>query len=100
MVVFDLIASDPATDAAHVILEWLRRPRTDGTWRTAIKRRDAVAASRRFRTVAQVEPALALLEAHGYLRAETPSRTSRAGQPTSTTYRIHPSLQEGKPNAH
>lgn len=99
MAVFDLIGADPATEAAQTILAWLRRPKGDGTWRTAIKRRDAVAASRRFRTVAQVEPALALLEAHGYLRAETPTRTGRAGQPASVTYRIHSSLQEGSADA-
>ncbi|WP_141698504.1 DUF3987 domain-containing protein [Streptomyces lushanensis] len=93
LAVFDLIASDPATDAAQTILEWLRRPRTDGTWRTSIKRRDAVAASRRFRTVAQVGPTLTLLESHGYLRADTPARTGRAGQPSSATYHVHPSLQ-------
>ncbi|OII67479.1 hypothetical protein BJP39_00985 [Streptomyces sp. CC77] len=99
LAVFDLIGSDPATEAAQTILEWLRRPKTDGTWRTAIKRRDAVAASRRFRTVAQVEPALALLESHGYLRAETPPRTGRAGHPATTTYRVHPSLREGSTHA-
>jgi replicative DNA helicase len=81
------------------VLDWLRRPRTDGTWRTTIKRRDAVAASRRFRTVAQVEPALALLEAHGYLRTDTPARTGRIGQPATATYRVHPSLQEGGADA-
>jgi replicative DNA helicase len=100
LAVFDLIASDPATDAAHTILDWLRRPKTDGTYRTAVKRRDAVAASRRFRTVAQVEPALALLEAHGYLRADTPPRTGRAGQPASATYTVHPCLREGPEGAH
>ncbi|WP_329066341.1 DUF3987 domain-containing protein [Streptomyces sp. NBC_01429] len=99
LAVFDLIASDPATDAAHTILEWLRRPRTDGTWRTTFKRRDAVAASRRFRTVAQVEPALALLETHGYLRTDTPPRTGRAGHPATATYRVHPSLQEENDDA-
>ncbi|MFI6084591.1 DUF3987 domain-containing protein [Streptomyces sp. NPDC051217] len=99
LAVFDLIASDPATDAAQTILDWLRRPRTNGTWRTAIKRRDAVAASRRFRSVAQVEPALSLLEAHGYLRTDEPHRTGRVGQPASATYRVHPSLQEGSADA-
>ncbi|MFG3495959.1 DUF3987 domain-containing protein [Streptomyces sp. NPDC047928] len=94
LAVFDLIGSDPATEAAQTILDWLRRPKTDGTWRTTIKRRDAVAASRRFRTVAQVEPALALLETHGYLHAETPTRTGRAGQPATATYHVHPSLRE------
>ncbi|WP_327368681.1 DUF3987 domain-containing protein [Streptomyces sp. NBC_01217] len=99
LAVFDLIASDPATDAAQTILGWLRRPKADGTWRTAVKRRDAVAASRRFRTVAQVEPALALLEAHGYLRAEERIRSGRVGQPATTTYRVHPSLQTPEDSA-
>ncbi|WP_405797391.1 DUF3987 domain-containing protein [Streptomyces sp. NBC_01506] len=99
LAVFDLIAADPATEAAQTILDWLRRPRTNGTWRTAIKRRDAVAASRRFRTVAQVEPALTLLEAQGYLRADEPHRTGRVGQPASATYRVHPSLQKGSADA-
>lgn len=99
LAVFDLIGADPATDAAHVVLGWLRRPKTDGTWRTTFRRRDAVAASRRFRTVAQVEPALALLEAHGYLRAEAPARSGRAGGPASATYRVHPSLREGTTDA-
>ncbi|WP_236241690.1 DUF3987 domain-containing protein [Streptomyces sp. CC228A] len=99
LAVFDLIGSDPATEAAQTILKWLRRPKTDGTWRTTIKRRDAVAASRRFRTVAQVEPALALLESHGYLRAETPPRTGRVGHPATATYHVHPSLREDGANA-
>lgn len=55
---------------------------------------NAVVASRRFRTVAQVEPALSLLETHGYLRADTPLRTGRVGQPATVTYHVHPSLQQ------
>ncbi|MFF7713451.1 DUF3987 domain-containing protein [Streptomyces sp. NPDC007988] len=92
LAVFDLIGSDPATEAAQTILDWLRRPKADGTWRTAIKRRDAVAASRRFRTVAQVEPALALLESHGYLRTDEPTKTGQPWRPPTATYRVHPSL--------
>ncbi|MGI5350168.1 DUF3987 domain-containing protein [Streptomyces sp. CA-250714] len=93
LAVFDLIGSDPATEDARTILDWLGRPKTDGTYRRAFKRRDAVAASRRFRTVAQVDPALQLLEAHGYLKAEEPARTGRVGHPSSVTYRVHPGLQ-------
>ncbi|WP_262703809.1 MULTISPECIES: DUF3987 domain-containing protein [Streptomyces] len=92
LAVFDLIGSDPATEDAHTILDWLKRPKTDGTWRATIKRRDAVAASRRFRTVTQVDPALALLEAHGYLRPESGGQTGRRGRVETTTYRVHPSL--------
>lgn len=92
--VFDLIGSDPATADAQTILDWLKRPKNDGTWRTRIKRRDAVAASRRFRTVTQVDPALALLEQHGYLQAEQMTKTGRVGHPSTATYRVHPSLRE------
>lgn len=92
LAVFDLIGSDPATEDARTILDWLARPKTDGTYRRTIKRRDAVAASRRFRTVTQVDPALQLLEAHGYLQGEAAGREGKRGRPESTTYRVHPSL--------
>jgi replicative DNA helicase len=92
LAVFDLIGSDPATEDARTILNWLSRPKTDGTHRRTIKRRDAVAASRRFRTVSQVDPALQLLESHGYLKGEEASRDGKRGRPETTTYRVHPSL--------
>ncbi|MFD0347925.1 DUF3987 domain-containing protein [Kitasatospora aburaviensis] len=81
LAVFDLIAADPATDDAHALLQWLQRPRKDGTHRTHIKAHDAVASSRRFKKVADVEPALQLLEQHGWLRTDQPPPVASAGDP-------------------
>ncbi|MFG3228208.1 YfjI family protein, partial [Kitasatospora sp. NPDC048194] len=92
LAVFDLIAADPATEDAHAILQWLQRPKKDGTHRTHIKAHDAVASSRRFKKVADVEPALTLLEQHGYLRSDQAGPTGQRGRPQAVTYRVHPSI--------
>ncbi|MFF0409902.1 DUF3987 domain-containing protein [Kitasatospora sp. NPDC004745] len=93
LAVFDLIAADPATEDAHAILQWLQRPKKDGAHRTHIKAHDAVASSRRFKKVADVEPALALLEQHGYLRADQHTATGQRGRPQAATYRVHPTIE-------
>ncbi|MBP0452392.1 DUF3987 domain-containing protein [Kitasatospora sp. RG8] len=90
LAVFDLIAADPATDDAHALLQWLQRPKKDGTHRTHIKAHDAVASSRRFKKVADVEPALQLLEQHGWLRSDQPPASGQRGRPQAVTYRVHP----------
>ncbi|MFD7643009.1 DUF3987 domain-containing protein [Kitasatospora sp. NPDC059795] len=92
LAVFDLIAADPATEDAHAILQWLQRPKQDGTHRTHIKAHDAVASSRRFKKVADVEPALHLLEQHGYLRTDQPPADGRRGRQPAVTFRVHPGL--------
>ncbi|GAB7182178.1 hypothetical protein ATKI12_2009 [Kitasatospora sp. Ki12] len=92
LAVFDLIAADPATEDAHAILQWLQRPKQDGTHRTHIKAHDAVASSRRYKKVADVEPALHLLEQHGYLRTDQPPADSRRGRQPAVTFRVHPSI--------
>ncbi|MFI6153307.1 DUF3987 domain-containing protein [Kitasatospora sp. NPDC051170] len=90
LAVFDLIAADPATEDAHLLLQWLQRPKKDGTHRTHIKAHDAVASSRRFKKVADVDPALQLLEQHGWLRADQPPTSGQRGRPQAVTYRVHP----------
>ncbi|MEU6232479.1 DUF3987 domain-containing protein [Kitasatospora sp. NPDC047058] len=90
LAVFDLIAADPATEDAHALLQWLQRPKKDGTHRTHIKAHDAVASSRRFKKVADVEPALTLLEQHGWLRTDQPPAGGGRGRPQAVTYRVHP----------
>ncbi|MER7843241.1 DUF3987 domain-containing protein [Kitasatospora sp. NPDC096077] len=92
LAVFDLIAADPATEDAHALLQWLQRPKKDGTHRTHIKAHDAVASSRRFKKVADVEPALNLLEQHGFLRSDQVGPTGQRGRPQAVTYRVHPSI--------
>lgn len=92
LAVFDLIAADPATEDAHALLQWLRRPKKDGTHRTHIKAHDAVASSRRFKKVADVEPALALLEQHGWLRTDQPPAGGQRGRTPAVTFRVHPAV--------
>ncbi|MER6396870.1 DUF3987 domain-containing protein [Kitasatospora sp. NPDC001603] len=92
LAVFDLIAADPATEDAHALLQWLRRPKKDGTHRTHIKAHDAVASSRRFKKVADVEPALALLEQHGWLRTDQPPASGQRGRAPAITFRVHPAV--------
>ncbi|MGI5259128.1 DUF3987 domain-containing protein [Streptomyces angustmyceticus] len=94
LAVFDLIAADPATEDARHILTWLQRPKQNGTHRTTVKRRDVVAAHRRFRgRTDAIDPALRLLEEHGYLRPDTPPAQGGKGRSASVTFRVHPALK-------
>ncbi|WP_078971271.1 DUF3987 domain-containing protein [Streptomyces chattanoogensis] len=95
LAVFDLIAADPATDDAVHILDWLRRPKQNGTHRTTVKRRDVVASLRRFRgRTDTIDPALSLLEEHGYLRADRPPSPGGRGRAATITFRVHPALKD------
>jgi replicative DNA helicase len=88
--VFDLMGADPRTDDARWILNWVAR-----TNRTQFSRRDAhVAAPRgRFAKATDLEPALTLLEEHGYLRRvdPEPSQDPRGrGRPASPRFLVNP----------
>jgi hypothetical protein len=88
--VFDLMGADPRTDDARWLLDWITR-----TNRTQFSRRDAhVAAPRgRFPKAPDLEPALRLLEEHGYLRRvdHEPSRDPRGrGRPASPRFLVNP----------
>jgi replicative DNA helicase len=62
--VFDLMGADPRVDDARWLLDWINR-----TNQVQFSRRDAHQAARgRFRKATDLEPALALLEEHNYLR--------------------------------
>jgi replicative DNA helicase len=86
--VFDLMGADPRTDDARWLLDWITR-----TDQGQFSRRDAhAAASRgRFRKAADLEPALTLLEEHGWLRrvdADPPG--PRGGRPASPRFLVNP----------
>jgi replicative DNA helicase len=88
--VFDLMGADPRTDDARWLLDWIGRNN-----RTQFSRRDAhVAAPRgRFPKASDLEPALRLLEEHGYLRRvdPEPSRDPRGrGRPASPRFLVNP----------
>jgi hypothetical protein len=86
--VFDLMGADPRLDDARWLLDWISR-----TGRTQFSRRDAHAAAPRgrFRKAADLEPALTLLEEHGWLRrvdADPPG--PKGGRPPSPRFLVNP----------
>jgi replicative DNA helicase len=88
--VFDLMGADPRIDDARWLLDWITR-----TNRTQFSRRDAhIAAPRgRFPKATDLEPALRLLEEHGYLRRvdPEPSRDPHGrGRPASPRFLVNP----------
>ncbi|MFC5719879.1 DUF3987 domain-containing protein [Streptomyces gamaensis] len=91
LTVFDLMGADAALARARTLLTVLE----ENGWES-VTRRDLFAKLSRseFPTVADLEPAVALLEEHGYLRSETPPRTGRRGRPPAPRYLIHPQVRE------
>jgi replicative DNA helicase len=88
--VFDLMGGDPRLDDARWILDWISRSN-----RMQFSRRDAhvVAPRGRFPKATDLEPALRLLEEHGYLRRvdAEPSRDSQGrGRPASPRFLVNP----------
>jgi hypothetical protein len=88
--VFDLMGADPRTDDARWLLDWI-----DRTNRFQFSRRDAhrAAPRGRFATATDLEPALRLLEEHGYLRRvdPEPSQDPRGrGRPASPRFLVNP----------
>ena len=90
--VFDLMGADVAQSRARTLLEVLGA----NGWE-AVSRRDLFAKLSRaeFPTVADMEPAVSLLEEHGYLRTHTPPRNGKRGRPPAPRYLIHPQVREG-----
>jgi replicative DNA helicase len=88
--VFDLMGADPRLDDARWLLEWI-----DRTNHVQFSRRDAhrAAPRGRFAKATDLEPALRLLEEHGYLRRvdPEPSQDPRGrGRPASPRFLVNP----------
>jgi replicative DNA helicase len=88
--VFDLMGADQRLDDAQWLLDWITR-----TNRTQFSRRDAhrTAPRGRFAKATDLEPALRLLEEHGYLRRvdPEPSQDPRGrGRPASPRFLVNP----------
>lgn len=91
---FDAMNADPASDDARQLLAVIRR-----LGRELVTKRDLFsAASRtRFRKTGDLDPALRLLEDHGYLtRLPEPNR-DRRGRPTSPTWAVHVAALSAQP---
>jgi replicative DNA helicase len=93
--VFDLMGADPRVDDARWLLDWIAR-----TSQVQFSRRDAHQAARgRFRKATDLEPALTLLEEHGYLRrvdADPPG--PRGGRPASPRFLVNPLPHNSEPS--
>jgi replicative DNA helicase len=86
--VFDLMGADPRTDVARWLLDWIT-----STNQVQFSRRDAhrAAPRGRFPKATDLDPALALLEEHGWLRrvdADTPG--PKGGRPPSPRFLVNP----------
>jgi Protein of unknown function (DUF3987) len=93
--VFDLMGADPRIDDARWLLDWITR-----TNQAQFSRRDAHQAARgRFRKATDLEPALALLEEHGYLRrvdADPPG--PKGGRLPSPRFLVNPVPHNSEPS--
>jgi len=95
--VFDLMGADPRVDDARWLLDWINR-----TNQAQFSRRDAHQAARgRFRKATDLEPALALLEEHGWLRrVDANPAGPKGGRPPSPRFLInplHPATEPSQP---
>ncbi|MFI9290816.1 YfjI family protein [Streptomyces gardneri] len=91
--VFNAMKADPAQEAAHTVLTHLRETRTAN-----FTKRDLFRATPRsdFPAMSDLDPALNLLEEHGWVRQQPPPpRTTRGGRPPSPRYETHPRITPG-----
>jgi len=93
--VFDLMGADPRVEDARWLLDWVGR-----TGQAQFSRRDAHQAVRgRFRKATDLEPALALLEEHGWLRrVDADSSGPKGGRPPSPRFLVNPLHPASEPS--
>jgi len=90
LAVFDTMGAEPVIDDARAALDWIIR-----TNQTVFSRRDAFSglSRSRFRRVADLDPALALLDEHGFIRP-LPRPAPTGGRPASPSWEVHPRAAE------
>jgi replicative DNA helicase len=93
--VFDLMGADPRVEDTRWLLDWIGR-----TGKAQFSRRDAHQAARgRFRKATDLEPALALLEEHGWVRrVDADPSGSKGGRPASPRFLVNPLHPNSEPS--
>lgn len=91
---YSRMGQDSTREDARAIIEWLRRKRHP----KVTKRQVQQALRARFPKAADIDPGLALLVEHGFLRAED-GESGGPGRPSSTAYQVHPDLHSDTHNA-
>jgi replicative DNA helicase len=90
------MGADAQVENAKHVLRWIER-----TEQQSFSRRDAHQALKgRFKKVADIEPALELLEAHGYVRARIDVTDRRPGRKPSQVFDVNPFLLSQSHNPH
>jgi hypothetical protein len=91
--VFSVMSADPAHESAVTVLAQLVSSHP-----AQFTKRDLFRMLRRadFPAISDLDPALALLEEHGWIRQQPPPpRTGRGGRPPSPRYETHPRIARG-----
>jgi hypothetical protein len=87
---FDLMGLDPLVADARYVLTWIRRRATGPVGFTFTKRDAFEGTKGRFKQVADLELALALLQKHHSIRMLPAEPQSGRGRPPSPTYEVNP----------
>ena len=83
---YDAIGADPAVADARALLEWARNT---GTQR--FKASEVLASLRhRFKKISDIDPALRVLESHGWIRRLPCAPHTGRGRPTAPIFEVHP----------
>lgn len=87
---FDHMGADPETERARLLLEWIQRKKPA---RFTVREAFSGLPRGTFRKVADVLPALELLEGYGWIALEPPPpRNPKGGRPPSPAYQVHPQI--------
>ncbi|GAA3961940.1 hypothetical protein GCM10023085_50480 [Actinomadura viridis] len=87
---YDAIGADPAVADARALLDWIERTGT-----TQFGARDVLSSLRRFKKVTDLDPALRVLESHGWIRRLPAAPKTGRGRKAGPVYETHPNATEG-----
>lgn len=86
---FDTMGADPDLGDARTLLAWLERTQPE---RFTVRELFRALPRSRFTRVTDLDPALDLLEQHGYIRRQPDPPRTGPGRPPSPTYTLHPDI--------